>query len=141
MEAEDTPGKRLGRFIREAMARSTTIHSIRALERASGVGSGSIYSWFNDTERPGPRSAQRICEALGVSQAAFWSAFQGTELPPDQFTALAVKMDALAGEVANLVDLLAAQMQEEDARTRQGRALAQVRTRRQRARRSPESGA
>lgn len=138
MDEPQTPGERIERFIREAMARSPAVHSIRALERESGVSSGSLYAWFRDMEKPGPRSAQRICQALGVPMAAFWSAWQGEEVPPDEFSALASKMDALASEVANLVDLMAAQIEATDARTRQGRALARVRTRRRGVRRSPE---
>lgn len=84
------------------------------LSRATGIGRSMLSKWFNGSERPSPRSLERLAEALrspkaldDLMQLAGWSRAAGqmpTPPPAPERHPLVVELDQMLGANSKLTE-------------------------------------
>jgi hypothetical protein len=109
--ANPEAGERFEEYVRVALARSKSIHSVADLLRATKLHPNTLYDLFNgETNEPGPRTVSAIATALEVPVADLWAAWQGLELAPDSIeealrrhTTAVDRQNALLGELVGYI--------------------------------------
>jgi hypothetical protein len=109
--ANPEAGERFEEYVRVALARSKSIHSVADLLRATKLHPNTLYDLFNGTtNEPGPRTVSAIATALEVPVADLWAAWQGLELAPDSIeealrrhTSAVDRQNALLGELIGYI--------------------------------------
>src|ERR1043166_4766527 len=64
--AGKSPGRRLERAIRTAMARQGPAQTMTALSQLAHINRGTLYEWFTDKTEPSPRALGRVAKIIEV---------------------------------------------------------------------------